>query len=163
MYLQINKRAITVPIPVPLWSKPYVCRGLLAGIAGSNTARARKSASCECCVLSGTGLYGGPIPRPEGSYRVCRCNNNSLRLLQWVGRGGQAKKGKYNRVNKSLVFCVKPKWSLSYKNIITLFIIALSNYTHTAYFFRGGVAITVSQSVNRPRIHSCMFQQLVNK
>ena len=25
------------------------------------------------CVLSGRGLYGGPIPHPEQSYRVCVC------------------------------------------------------------------------------------------
>jgi len=27
--------------------------------------------SCECCVLSGKGLCGGSITRPEESYRVC--------------------------------------------------------------------------------------------
>jgi hypothetical protein len=26
--------------------------------------------SCECCVLSGSGLREGPIFRPEESYRV---------------------------------------------------------------------------------------------
>jgi len=29
------------------------------------------SFSCECCLLSGTGLCDGTIPRPEDSYRVC--------------------------------------------------------------------------------------------
>jgi hypothetical protein len=28
------------------------------------------SVCCECCVLSGRGLGGGPIPRPEESYRL---------------------------------------------------------------------------------------------
>ena len=28
------------------------------------------SVCCECCVLSGTGVYDGPIPRPEEYYRV---------------------------------------------------------------------------------------------
>jgi len=28
-------------------------------------------ACCECCVLSGRGLYVGLITRPEESYRVC--------------------------------------------------------------------------------------------
>jgi len=26
-----------------------------------------------CCVLSGRGLYYGPIPRPEVSYLLCVC------------------------------------------------------------------------------------------
>ena len=26
--------------------------------------------SCECCVLSGSGICDGPIPRPEKSYRM---------------------------------------------------------------------------------------------
>ena len=29
--------------------------------------------SRECSVLSGTGLYDGPITRPEKSHRVCVC------------------------------------------------------------------------------------------
>jgi hypothetical protein len=45
-------------------SKAWVCGRLLAGIVGSNSARA-----CECCV-SGRGLCVGLIPRPEVSYRV---------------------------------------------------------------------------------------------
>ena len=42
------------------------------------------SVCCECCVLSGTGLCDGPIPRPRESYRVSvrhcviRCNNNPV-------------------------------------------------------------------------------------
>jgi hypothetical protein len=44
--------------------------------------------SCTVFVLSGRGLYDGPIPRPEESYRM-RCvlecdqvkNRNPLRLL----------------------------------------------------------------------------------
>jgi hypothetical protein len=43
----------------------------LAGIAGSNSAGGRRSASCECCVLSARGLCNGPIPRPEESYWMC--------------------------------------------------------------------------------------------
>jgi hypothetical protein len=59
------------------------------------------SVSCECCVLSGTGLCDGPIPRPEKSYRVSvcvcvchstiKCNKKPLHL-QWVGRRGPIKK-----------------------------------------------------------------------
>jgi hypothetical protein len=29
------------------------------------------SVCCGCCVLQGTGLRDGPIPRPEESYRIC--------------------------------------------------------------------------------------------
>jgi len=29
------------------------------------------SVGCECCMLSGTGLWDRPIPRIEESYRVC--------------------------------------------------------------------------------------------
>jgi hypothetical protein len=36
------------------------------GIAGTNPARAW--VSCECCVLSGRGLFVGLITRPEESY-----------------------------------------------------------------------------------------------
>ena len=32
------------------------------------------SVSCECCVLSGTGLCDGPITRTEKSYIVCSRN-----------------------------------------------------------------------------------------
>jgi len=31
------------------------------------------SVSCKRRVLSGIGICDGPIPRPEGSYRVCVC------------------------------------------------------------------------------------------
>jgi hypothetical protein len=30
------------------------------------------SVSCECCVLSGTGLCNELVPRPEESYRMWR-------------------------------------------------------------------------------------------
>jgi len=31
---------------------------------------ARMSVCCDCCVLSGRGLCGGPITRPEKTYRM---------------------------------------------------------------------------------------------
>jgi hypothetical protein len=45
------------------------------GNPGINTkkkipAEAWMYVSCECCVLSGSGLCDGPITRPEESYRV---------------------------------------------------------------------------------------------
>jgi hypothetical protein len=54
------------------WSKAWVCGRLLAGIAGSNSAGSM-DVSCECCVLSCTGLCHGLITRSEESYRLCVC------------------------------------------------------------------------------------------
>jgi len=47
------------------------------------------SVSIKSRILSGRGLYDGPIPRPEESYglyvfvslSMFRCNNNPLHLL----------------------------------------------------------------------------------
>jgi hypothetical protein len=50
-------------------SKARVCRRSLAGIVVSNPAGGMISVSCECCVLSGSGLCDEPITRPEESYR----------------------------------------------------------------------------------------------
>ena len=63
--------------------KACVCGRSLAGIAGSNTAEAWMSVPCQCYVLSGRGLYDGPIPVLGSttecvfvSFSVIRCNNN---------------------------------------------------------------------------------------
>jgi hypothetical protein len=53
---------ITSPIPVTARSKAWVCRRLLAAIAGSN-----RCLSLVSVVLSGRGLCIGLITRPEGS------------------------------------------------------------------------------------------------
>jgi hypothetical protein len=42
----------------------------LLGLRVRIPPRARMSVCCECCVLSGRGLYDGLITRPEESYRV---------------------------------------------------------------------------------------------
>jgi hypothetical protein len=47
------------------------------------------SVSCECCVLSGRGLCGGLITRPEESYRVCCVWVWSWSLEKWGGLGPQ--------------------------------------------------------------------------
>jgi len=85
---------------------------------------------------------------------LIRYNINSLHLLQWVGTGGQATKGRISP--RKPVPCVQRslKWTLKYKNIINRFITAQSIYTPTAYFFRSGVAITDRQSVSQSFIHS---------
>jgi len=36
------------------------------------------SVFCECCVMSGRGLYVGLVTRPEESYRVCLCSWSPL-------------------------------------------------------------------------------------
>ena len=54
------------PVPVAARPKVWVCGRSLAGIAGSNLTRG----SCECRVLSGTGLCDELITCPEESYRV---------------------------------------------------------------------------------------------
>jgi len=51
-------------------SKAQVCGRCLGGAAGSNTAGAWMSASCDGCVLSGRGVCIGLIHRPEESYQV---------------------------------------------------------------------------------------------
>ena len=57
-------------IPVSARSKAWVCGRSVAGNAGSNHVGAMDVVSCECCVLSGSGLCVGLITRPEESYRV---------------------------------------------------------------------------------------------
>jgi hypothetical protein len=52
-------------------TKEWVGGHSLEGITGSNPAE-DMDVSCECCVLSGTGLCDGPITLPEESYRVWR-------------------------------------------------------------------------------------------
>ena len=61
----------TRPIPVASRSKLWACSSSLAAIAGANSAGAWIFFSCECCKISGRGLYDGPIPMPEESYRPC--------------------------------------------------------------------------------------------
>ena len=53
-------------------SKAWVCGRLRGGIAGSSPGRGM-DVSGDCWILSGIGLYDGPIPRPEESYQVCVC------------------------------------------------------------------------------------------
>jgi hypothetical protein len=53
-------------------SKVWVCARSLVGIAGSNPAGGM-DVCLMCvvyCVLSGRGLYDGPITRPEKVYRL---------------------------------------------------------------------------------------------
>jgi hypothetical protein len=59
----------SMPIPVTVRSKAWVCGNSNAGIVGSKPAGALMPVSCECCVLSGRGHCVGLITRPEESYR----------------------------------------------------------------------------------------------
>jgi len=45
----------------------------LLGFAGSTPAPSMEFVCCECCVLSGKGLWDRPIRCPEESYRLCVC------------------------------------------------------------------------------------------
>jgi hypothetical protein len=59
-------------IPVAARSKGVGLRPLACWDCGLESRReALVSISCECCVLSGRGLYKGPISRPEEFYRLC--------------------------------------------------------------------------------------------
>jgi len=62
-----------LPTPVAAPSKAWVCSRLLPGIAGSNPVGARMFVSCECRVLSGTGLCVRLISPAQESYRMCAC------------------------------------------------------------------------------------------
>ena len=79
-------------IPAAARSKTCVCGRSLAGIVGSNPARAWMSVYCECCVLSGSCLCVYLITHPEESYRVCvsvsECNREaSVMRKPWLPRG----------------------------------------------------------------------------
>jgi len=49
--------------------KGWVYDRSLAEIVGTNPAGST-DVSCDCCVLSGTGLCVGLVTRPEQSYRL---------------------------------------------------------------------------------------------
>ena len=53
-----------------LRSKAYACSRSPAQIVVSNSTGACPSVCCECCVLSGRGLWDELITRPEESYRL---------------------------------------------------------------------------------------------
>jgi len=58
------------------------------------------SVCCECCVLSGRGLFVGLITRPEESYRlrcvvVCDLETSWIRRL-WPTGGSRAKRHYHN-------------------------------------------------------------------
>ena len=90
-----------------LWSKGLK-RGSAAdrllGLRVSIAPQAWMSVSCGCCVLSGGGLYDGPISRPEESYQpwcvtVYYLGTSEIRLpwpgLDCCSRGG---KGNYSHL-----------------------------------------------------------------
>ena len=64
-----DTKRIQMSMPVAARSKAWVCGRSLAEIAGSNAAGGM-DVCCECCVLSGRGLWDGLITRPEEYYRV---------------------------------------------------------------------------------------------
>jgi len=59
-----------VPIPWPCGLRYGSAAAGLLGLWVRIPLGVCKSVSCECCVLSGSGLCVGLITRPEESYRV---------------------------------------------------------------------------------------------
>ena len=58
---------------VAAWSKSQVCNRLLLGLQDRIPPGAWMSVSCECYVLSSSGLCNWLIPCLEESYYVCVC------------------------------------------------------------------------------------------
>ena len=72
-----------LPIPVAARSKAYVYCRAPAEIMGSNPTGGM-DVCCDCCVLSGRGLYNELITRLEGSYRlwcVVVCDLETAKIL----------------------------------------------------------------------------------
>jgi hypothetical protein len=61
---------LTESVPVAARSKAQVCAARLLKLLVRIPLQAWMSVCCECCVLSGRGLCGGPISRPEEYYRL---------------------------------------------------------------------------------------------
>ena len=59
-----------MPIPLAERSKQGSVATRLLGLRVRIPPGAWMSVSCECCVLSGTGLCNGPIPCPDESYQM---------------------------------------------------------------------------------------------
>ena len=57
-------------VPLTAWSKTFVCARSLVGFADWNAAGGMV-VSYECFMLSGRGLFDGPIYRPGESCHVC--------------------------------------------------------------------------------------------
>jgi hypothetical protein len=58
---------------IKYWPIPVAAQSAVPRLLGLRVRISRGvwvSVSCECCVLSGRGLFVGPITRPEESYRV---------------------------------------------------------------------------------------------
>jgi hypothetical protein len=70
---ELNDTSIRGVYSVSEYTTCVVCGYSLAGIWVQIPPGAWMSVSCEGCVLSGTGLCDGPIPRPDESYRVFMC------------------------------------------------------------------------------------------
>jgi hypothetical protein len=85
-----------MPIPVAVRYKAWLCGRALAGIVGSNPAKAWMSGSFECCVLLDTGICVGLISRPEESYRLWRvseCDREASTVRRPWPTGGCCARG----------------------------------------------------------------------
>jgi len=91
------------PVPVAARSKAWVCGRSPAEILVSNPTGGMDVCRFECCVLSGRGLCGELITRPEESYRlwcVVVCDLETFRMRRPWPTGGCGAKNKEGRGNK---------------------------------------------------------------
>jgi hypothetical protein len=97
---------------------PRRLRPLACWYCGFESARALKSVSCKCCVLSGRGLCDELIVRPEESYRLCCvvvCDlETSWMRRPWPTGGCRAKRKQQNVNFQCWQFCSKTEGSTSY-------------------------------------------------
>jgi hypothetical protein len=86
--------------------KVWVCDRSLAEIVSSNSAGGM-SVCCECCVLSGRGLWDGLITRPEESYRLwCDQESSTMRMSWPIGallRHGNTRMLLFNQISVMVI------------------------------------------------------------
>jgi hypothetical protein len=96
-----------LPIPVAARSKRGSAAARLLGLPVRIPPGASTSVSCDCCVMSGSGLCEGPITRPEKSYRVS-CGwvwSRSLDNEEALAHQGLSSRGKKIVLHQRAVSC----------------------------------------------------------
>jgi hypothetical protein len=89
------------PVPVATCSKTWSAAARLLRLWVRIPPGVFMSVPCECCAVSGRGLYDEPITRPEESYRVwcvIVCDLQTSRMRKpWSALGRSAKRNKRNK------------------------------------------------------------------
>jgi hypothetical protein len=110
MYLYVTNSEVYKLIPVTKQSKARVCGRSLAGIAGPNPA-----GGMDISLLWQVDLCGGPVTRPEESYRLtcvsCDLVTSKVRR-PWPAFGCCAREKKIVTYNRSLKSLLKYLFSL---------------------------------------------------